>query len=129
MKSLLKESPIHWHNLVENPNDLPSIDTPPMWFTVFIGDDFDPIDTERFTWCISMAVYVPKEKKWYTFIYDVDDSELEDPFTFHPEWKMKMVEPSGKVMMWADPSYDYAMAYSNVHDGYKMTKLEVLPNE
>lgn len=124
MKGLLSETIVHWHNLVDNPNDLPDEQLPPMWYEVMIASNFLPEDENKFPWVITEALYEPKEKKWYVAIRPADAPFIEDPYKFDPNEKLCYKEPVGKIVLWADLSEDYVFALQE--EGKNMFVEEIL---
>ena len=85
------ESIIQWHNLRNNPDDLPDPKLPPLWYIVMIDDGE--------IYCVSTALYIPNQKKWLIAApKDAIDNNFNDPEGY-PLYYRKPVNP---VTMWAE---------------------------
>ncbi len=86
------ESTIQWHDLLDNPDDLPIFPIPARYI-VMIGDQEGYVFGD--------ALYIPKHKVWRVDTC-IEEYSMDD-FCNHPESCMAhWIEPATPVVMWAN---------------------------
>ena len=113
-------STLEWHNLLENPKDLPVLNMPlPYLCMIAFPEEIEnPHEVTGFG--ITECLYIPELDEWFSFIDETVDPQnpnYEEPIN-EEAYKKEILnrkfmykKPAGTVIMWCDPGSSY-MKYS-----------------